>query len=138
MKIHRAANTCLQLYSYTSLFEKAPYRYKSLERIALKRELGLNGWTDDHHIFPKCLQTHPALYDVDINHCKNLKIMPNQRAKNIPNHILRHTNHVAYNRFVKEQLNKIPIYTQDERKYQLYLLLCYLDHSLNFKYEIPF
>jgi hypothetical protein len=137
MKIYRAANTCFQMYSYASLFEPSIFRYKSIERIEMKRTLGLQGWTDDHHIFPKCLRNHPALYDIDIDHCKNLKIMPNRRTK-MPSHILCHTNHPSYNKFVKKQLDQLPIYTQDERKYQLYLLLYYLEYNLNFTDKIPF
>jgi hypothetical protein len=126
---------CKQIYVPNSFFE--PCKHLKKERFRLKREMGLSGWTDDHHLIPKCLSKHPALYDIDLNHCKNFKIMPNKRA-NVPGYIRKHKQHYAYNRYVESLLNTIPVYCQEERMYQLYLLLYHLDSNLNYVGDIPF
>jgi hypothetical protein len=106
------------------------------ERLRLKKDMGLK-YTEDHHLIPKCLKKHPVLYDLNINHCKNLKIMPTKNYP-APHWIRNHQSHPAYNAYVKKMLNTIPVYTQEERKYQIYLLIYYLDSHLNYKDDIPF
>jgi len=122
------------IYVPHSLFEFD--RKVNKERLRLKKDLGLKH-TEDHHLIPKCLAKHPALYDVNINHCKNLKIMPTKKYKG-PSWIRTHKSHPAYNRYVKSLLDKIPVYTQEERKYNIYLLLYHLDSHLNYCEDIPF
>jgi hypothetical protein len=128
----------LNLYSGYSMFhENDPLHYKSNLRLFLKKQCGLNGWTVDHHIFPKCLSRHPVLHGMNINCGKNLKIMPNKRA-NVSSIILKHKEHPAYNRYVKSHLDKIYFDIDEEnRRYQLYLLLHDLEQKLNFG-ELPF
>ena len=106
------------------------------ERLRLKKDMGLL-YTEDHHLIPKCLAKHPALYDININHCKNLKIMPTKKYPS-PWWARTHQSHPSYNHYVKKMLDTIPVYTQEERKYQIYLLLYHLDSHLNYKDDIPF
>ena len=73
MKIFKALNTCFQIYSYASLFVPTDdYRYKSIERRLLKKELGISN-VEDHHLIPQSLKSHPKLYDFDVHQCKNIK-----------------------------------------------------------------
>lgn len=126
---------CPQIYVYQSLFHSNKYLNK--ERIQLKRAMGLSGWTDDHHLIPKSLAQHPVLYDIDINNCKNLKIMPNVNA-NVNSNVRIHCSHIAYNRYVKSLLDTIPMQCDENRKYQIYLLLNHLDSNLHYVGDIPF
>ena len=128
----------LNLYSGYSMFdENDPLHYKSNFRTFLKKQCGLNEWTVDHHIFPKCLSRHPVLNSMNINCGKNLKIMPNNRS-NVSSIILKHGPHPAYNRYVKKHLDRIYFDMDEEnRRYQLYLLLHDLEQKLNFG-ELPF
>jgi len=120
------------LYKIDSTAYNKPYRK------FLKKLLGYNGTMDEHHIIPKCLKTHPVLYDVELNSGKNLKLMPNLRSKlKIPRHILIHETHCAYNQYVKKQLDSIDPYGPN-REYELWLLLGHLEQNLNFKDQIPF
>jgi hypothetical protein len=122
------------IYVPNSLFDFD--RKVNKERLQLKKEMGLK-YTEDHHLIPKCLAKHPALYDININHCKNLKIMPNRRS-NVSPIILKHEAHPAYNRYVKKHLDNIYYEVDEEnRRYQLYLLLHDLEEKLNFG-ELPF
>jgi len=128
----------LNLYSGYSMYEDHdPLHYKSNFRQFLKKQCGLNGWTVDHHIFPRCLARHPVLYLMNINCGKNLKIMPN-RGSNVSPIILKHKAHPAYNRYVKTHLDNIYFDKDEEnQRYQLYLLLHDLEQKLNFG-ELPF
>ena len=122
------------IYVPNSLFDFD--RKVNKERLQLKKELGLK-YTEDHHLIPKCLAKHPVLYDININHCKNLKIMPTKKYQ-APSWARTHQSHPSYNEYVKKMLDKIPTYTQEERKYQIYLLLYHLDSHLDYKDDIPF
>jgi len=104
------------------------------QRLRLKKEMGLT-CTEDHHILPKCLAKHPVLYDVNINHCKNLKIMPTKKYP-LPSYARTHQSHPSYNSYVKQCLDSIPL--NEERKYQIYLLIYHLDSHLNYRDDIPF
>ena len=128
----------LNFYSGYSMYEENdPLSYKSKFRQFLKKQSGLYGWTVDHHIFPKCLRKHPVLNSMPINCGKNLKIMPSKKAKTRRS-ILRHTSHPKYNNYVKYHLDKIYIDLDEEnKKYQIYLLLHDLEKKLNFG-ELPF
>jgi hypothetical protein len=128
----------LNLYSGYSMYEEHdPLHYKSNFRQFLKKQCGLDGWTVDHHIFPRCLARHPVLHNMNINCGKNLKIMPTRRS-NVSPIILRHEAHPAYNRYVKKHLDKIYFDNDEEnQRYQLYLLLHDLEEKLNFG-ELPF
>ncbi len=106
------------------------------ERLRLKKDLGLK-YTEDHHLIPKCLAKHPALYDLNINHCKNLKTMPTKKYP-APWWVRTHQSHPSYNYYVKKMLDTIPVYTQEERKYLIYLLIYHLDSHLNYRDDIPF
>jgi hypothetical protein len=137
MKIFRALNTYLQIYSYASLFTPTnDYRYKSIERMRLKREIGVKN-VEDHHLIPKSLKGHSALYDFDVNQCKNLKIMPS-RTSSPPFPILKHNSHERYNKYVLSCLDKINTENDDVRQYEIYLLIYHLDSNLNFVGDIPF
>lgn len=137
MKIIRALNTYLQIYSYDSLFVPTnDCRYKSIERRRLKREIGVTN-VEDHHLIPKSLKGHAALYDFDVHQCKNLKIMPS-RTSSPPFPILKHNSHERYNKYVLDCLNKINTKNDDERQYEIYLLVYHLDSNLNFVGDIPF
>ena len=133
-----APTQILNIYSGYSIYSNYDmFQYNSKFREFLKKQSGLTGWTVDHHIFPKCLSRHPMLYDININCGQNLKIMPNNRA-NVSKYILKHTSHPAYNRYVKTHLDKIYFLPDEEnRRYQLYLLLHDLEQKLNFG-ELPF
>jgi len=122
------------IYVPNSLFDYD--RKLNKERLRLKKDMGLL-YTEDHHLIPKCLAKHPALYDININHCKNLKIMPTKKYP-APWWARTHQSHPSYNYYVKKKLDTIPVYTQEERKYQIYLLLYHLDSHLNYKDDIPF
>jgi hypothetical protein len=128
----------LNIYSGYSMYdENDPLHYKSNFRTFLKKQSGLYGWTVDHHIFPKCLSRHPVLNGMNINCGKNLKIMPTNLS-NVEPYILKHVSHPAYNRYVKKHLDQIYFEIDEEnRKYQLYLLLHDLEEKLNFG-ELPF
>ena len=137
MKIFRAINTCFQIYSYASLFVPTDEcRYKSIERRQLKREIGVTN-VEDHHLIPKSLKGHSVLHDFDVHQCKNLKIMPS-RTSSPPFPILKHDSHPVYNKYVLECLDKINTEDDDERQYEIYLLLYHLDSNLNFIGDIPF
>lgn len=137
MKIIRALNTYLQIYSYGSLFVPTnDCRYKSIERRKLKRKIGVTD-VEDHHLIPKSLKGHAALYDFDVHQCKNLKIMPS-RTSSPPFPILKHNSHERYNKYVLDCLNKINTKNDDERQYEIYLLVYHLDSNLNFVGDIPF
>lgn len=134
MKIFRAINTCFQIYSYASLFAPTDdYRYKSIDRRLLKKELGIKN-VEDHHLIPQSLKNHPLLYDFDVHQCKNIKMMPS-RTSNPPPGILKHNTHPKYNKYVLECLDEIK---EDERQYQIYLLLYHLDSNLDYEGDIPF
>jgi len=63
--------------------------------------------------------------------------MPKNRSTVEP-YILKHISHPAYNRYVKKHLDNIYFEIDEENKrYQLYLLLHDLDQKLNFG-ELPF
>ena len=137
MKIFRAINTCFQIYSYASLFVPTDdYRYKSIERSLLKKEMGIKN-VEDHHLIPKSLKGHSVLHDFDVNQCKNLKIMPS-RTSSPPYPILKHDSHPKYNKYVLDCLDRINRDTDDERQYELYLLVYHLDSSLDYQGDIPF
>jgi len=137
MKIFRAINTCFQIYSYASLFVPTDdYRYKSIERRLLKKELGVKN-VEDHHLIPQGLKSHPKLYDFDVHQCKNIKMMPS-RTSNPPKGILKHGPHPKYNKYVLQCLDEIKEEPCDERQYEIYLLLYHLDRSLDYEGEIPF
>jgi hypothetical protein len=128
----------VNIYSGYSMYEQNdPLHYNSKFRIFLKKQVGLYSWTVDHHIFPKCLSKHPVLHGMNINCGQNLKIMPKNRSTVEP-YILKHISHPAYNRYVKKHLDNIYFEIDEEnRRYQLYLLLHDLDQKLNFG-ELPF
>jgi hypothetical protein len=136
MKIFRALNTCFQIYSYASLFAPTDdYRYKSIERRLLKKELGIKN-VEDHHLIPQSLKNHPTLYDFDVHQCKNIKMMPG-RDTTPPPGILKHRTHPKYNKYVLQCLDEIK-QTDDERQLEIYLLLYHLDSNLNYEGDIPF
>ena len=137
MKIFRALNTCFQIYSYASLFVPTDdYRYKSIERRLLKKELGISN-VEDHHLIPQGLKSHPKLYDFDVHQCKNIKMMPG-RDTTPPQGILKHMSHPKYNNYVLQCLDEIKEEPCDERQYEIYLLLYHLDRSLDYEGDIPF
>ena len=128
-----------------SLYKIDCTAYNKPYRRFLKKMMGYTGVMDEHHIFPRCLKSHPVLYDVEFNSGKNLKLMPNRCNKKQLKHnevcdsdvILRHVTHPAYTRYVISQLELIDPYGQD-REYQIWLLLGHLEQHLNFEGQIPF
>lgn len=133
-----APTQIINLYSGYSMYEQNdPLHYRSKFRHFLKKQVKLTNWTVDHHIFPKCLANHPLLKDMNINCGKNIKIMPHKKAM-VDSSILRHTNHILYTRHVQKKLNKIYFEKDEENKnYQLYLLLHDLEKKLDFG-DLPF
>jgi hypothetical protein len=129
-----ALNGMKQIYSPHFFTDCTSYRKPY--RKFLKKQLHVP-YLEEHHIFPKSLKNHPALANIDINCGKNLKIMPNNRS-NVSSIILKHGPHPAYNRYVKKHLDRIYFDMDEEnRRYQLYLLLHDLEQKLNFG-ELPF
>jgi len=128
----------VNIYSGYSFYnDNDIFHYNSKFRDFLRKQSGLTGWTVDHHILPKCLSKHPTLHTFNINSGQNLKIMPKNTA-NVSSYILRHTVHPAYNRYVKKHLDQIYFEPDEEnRRYQLYLLIHDLEQKLNFG-ELPF
>ena len=123
-----------------SIFQIDCTAYNKPYRRFLKKMMGYTGVLDEHHIFPRCLKSHPVLYDIDFNSGKNLKLMPNRSTKKKiydSNIILKHESHPAYTYYVKTQLDRIDPYSED-REYQIWLLLGHLEQNLNFEGQLPF
>ena len=83
------------------------YRYRSIHRKNYKELMKINNLVEDHHIIPKQWKDHELLtkVDFDINHSKNIYIMPKKKCKEvfyITNDTLIHQGgHYAYNMYVK-------------------------------------
>lgn len=127
-------------YSGRSLYEhRDSLGYNEKYRKQLKRACGLQGFTVDHHLLPLSLKTHPMMFGVNVNSGQNLKIMPDHRATHIDPSVQRHVPHPRYNRYVKVQLDTL-WYEPDEenRRYQLWLLVRWLDKALDRVGVVPF
>lgn len=121
------------------------FRYRGLDRKFHKCLKGYYGYTNDHHIIPKSLQNHSLIKSInyDINSNDNLFIMPKYAALHKfnmhPNIMVHEGNHLKYNAFVKQNLDEIFQYPNNqERCYYLWLFVCYLKKNLKFNNdEIP-
>lgn len=113
------------------------YRYRSIHRKNYKELMKINNLVEDHHIIPKQWKDHELLtkVDFDINHSKNIYIMPKKKCKEvfyITNDTLIHQGgHYAYNMYVKEEMDTInKLNTSDDVKYNFWLFFHHLKSSL--------
>ena len=90
------------------------YRYNSTARKLFKRKWGLlPKYVQDHHVIPKQWRKHPCVtrYDYDINHSKNIIMMPTPLGLykfDLRQERYTHDGgHYKYNMYVEEMLTSI-------------------------------
>lgn len=115
--------------------QKDIYRYGSKKRRTYKRSTFLEGTIEDHHIIPRRYKNHNVIKNTgfDLNCSNNILFMPSLCSFHILNnpYILYHQSHVSYNTYIEKELNNMKSFkTIDEKKYNLWLLLKYLEISI--------
>ena len=119
------------------------YRYGSKKRRSYKKMNFLEGTIEDHHIIPRRYKDHIIIKETgfDLNCSNNILFMPSLCSFHILKnpYILYHQAHVSYNSYIEYHLNEfIQLKTLDEKKYNLWLFLKYLECSiLNNNDELP-
>ena len=141
--IQKSLNHCIDIYGHYSMFHHYQplmdtYRYGSSQRKYIKAKYGLYGKVEDHHLIPKQFKYHPVIIESGFQiHCShNLKMMPSNKY-NVPDHILIHHTHPAYNQYVKQYLDGLMRYDTDAQQYRLLSFTKGLDIRLNYKNMIP-
>jgi hypothetical protein len=120
-----------------------PFHYRSSERKAYKKKMGYTLHVQDHHIIPRQWRKHDLFLKklkFNINSSKNLYIMPTvsgARHLGLHDDILLHGGgHIAYNKFVKKELDIInKLQTTDEVHYEFWLLMTFLKKNLAYNVD---
>ena len=111
------------------------YRYGSKKRRKYKKEMFLEGTIEDHHIIPRRNKNHSVIKNTgfDLNCSNNILFMPSLCSFHILKnpYILYHQSHVGYNTYIENELDNLKAFkTVDEKKYNLWLFLKYLEFSI--------
>ena len=84
---------------------------------------------EDHHVIPKEFRNHIIIkkYKYNISSSNNIMMMPNKKGIELlnTNRLLHSGGHLKYNKYVKNELNKI------NNEEELYQLLNYLKSQMN-------
>ncbi len=121
--------------SFFSVFNNSDtyFRYGSKNRKLYKKQMNYTGYVQDHHCIPKQFKNHNVLTDTgyDVNMAYNIKIMPTKEGVEVLNlhqdTRLHYKGHVKYNKYIGRELDRINnLFTLDEKKYTLWLLLKYV------------
>lgn len=116
------------------------FRYRGWDRKVFKKNKNYIGYVNDHHIIPKQHKNHYIIKNTnyDINGNFNLIIMPTKKGKiklNLHPNVLYHHSHPEYNKYIKKELDKILLETNniEEAEYILWLYVHYLRDNLVIK-----
>jgi len=135
---------------YSCLYSKNVNRifnYASKDRKLYKKQMNIINLVQDHHIIPKQFSSHKVLKHINfnINDSRNIIIMPNTNGSRIfklyENHIIHDGNHYLYNNYIKNELDIMIKYIDnddDRLKLNFYLFHKHLVKNLvNNKGHIP-
>ena len=126
------------LYPYTRIIysrSKDSFNYRSKLRKCIVKQNDLSGRVENHHIIPKEFKKHELLQklDFDINASHNICILPNRHFDKLYGRglVLHDGGHRSYNKFVKNELDRMVHLNNDELKYNFWLFIMYLKNSLD-------
>ena len=131
-------------FSYFSVFNNLnmQFRYGSKDRKTYKKVMNYTGYVQDHHCIPKQFKNHKVLFDTDydVNMAYNIKMMPTKdgiKKLNLdPDTRTHYRGHRSYNKYIGNELDRISkLYTKDEKRYQLWLLLKYMKYHNTYTTE---
>ena len=114
-------------------------KYRSALRRKTIKKSSLHGLVENHHIIPQQWRNHEVIkrLNYDLNRSYNLCILPNKLySKNCNKNdnftLIHEKGHMQYNAYVKEQLDVINEYiNDDEFKYKFWLFYIFLKSSLD-------
>jgi len=118
---------------------KDMFSYRSQLRTMLIKTSGVNGCVDKHHVIPQQYKDHAVFIKLNyqIHSSYNIAIVANANFKKhslfykFPGILIHEGGHLKYNKYVKDNLDEINYFSEEEMKFRFWLFHSHLKDSID-------